>query len=57
MAQVRLAQNLALPLETVTQTIGILARRRAGKSYLARLRSLELIEGRSELRANAELFE
>ena len=33
---IKLAHNLSLPLETVTQTIGILAKRRAGKSYLAR---------------------
>src|SRR5258705_6632749 len=32
----RLAKGLALPVEAVTQTIGVLAKRRAGKSYLAR---------------------
>src|ERR1700679_38640 len=31
-----LASNLALPLDTVTQSIAILAKRRAGKSYTAR---------------------
>ena len=32
----RLAKDLALPIDLVTQTIGIVAKRRAGKSYLAR---------------------
>jgi uncharacterized protein len=32
----RLASDLALPLETVTQTIAVLAKRRAGKSYTMR---------------------
>lgn len=36
MKTLRLAANLTLPLETVTQTIGILAKRRAGKSYTMR---------------------
>jgi Helicase HerA, central domain len=31
-----LSNELSLPLETVTQAIGILAKRRAGKSYAAR---------------------
>ncbi len=44
MPQVKLAQNLALPLETVTQTIGILAKRRAGKSYLARRMAEQLFQ-------------
>ena len=35
-AALRLARELALPLDLVTQTMGILAKRRAGKSYLAR---------------------
>jgi hypothetical protein len=34
--KLRIANNLALPVETVTQAIGILAKRRAGKSYAAR---------------------
>lgn len=33
---VKLATNLSLPLELVTQSAAILAKRRAGKSYLAR---------------------
>ncbi|HTU60876.1 MAG TPA: DUF87 domain-containing protein [Polyangiales bacterium] len=35
-AGLRLAKDLALPIDLVTQTIGIVAKRRAGKSYLAR---------------------
>ncbi len=31
-----IANNLTLPLDTVTQTVAILAKRRAGKSYTAR---------------------
>ncbi len=34
--ELKISRNLSLPLETVTQTIGVLAKRRAGKSYLAR---------------------
>jgi hypothetical protein len=33
---VRLADSLELPLDIVTETVGILARKRAGKSYAAR---------------------
>lgn len=36
MSKIRIARNLSLPLETVTQTIAILARKRSGKSYTAR---------------------
>ncbi len=36
MKQLSLAKNLSLPLEAVTQAFGILAKRRAGKSYTAR---------------------
>ena len=34
--KLRIAENLVLPLETVTQSLAVLAKRRAGKSYLAR---------------------
>ena len=34
--KLNIAPNLTLPLEVVNQTIGILAKRRAGKSYTAR---------------------
>jgi hypothetical protein len=33
---IRLAHNLALPVEVVTQSVAILAKKRAGKSYTAR---------------------
>ncbi len=36
MKTLKLADNLSLPIETVTQTIAILAKRRAGKSYTMR---------------------
>lgn len=34
--KLHLASNLSLPVDTVTQSLAILARKRAGKSYLAR---------------------
>lgn len=40
---IKIAHNLSLPLEIVTQTIGILAKRRAGKSYLARRLAEDLL--------------
>ena len=36
MSKLQLADKLSLPIDTVTQTVGILAKRRAGKSYTAR---------------------
>ena len=39
-----IAPGLKLPLETVTQAIGILAKRRAGKSYTARRLAEQLLE-------------
>lgn len=36
MTKLKIADNLTLPAEAVTQTIAILAKRRAGKSYCAR---------------------
>lgn len=36
MSKLHLAPNLSLPVDAVTQAIGILAKRRAGKSYTAR---------------------
>lgn len=36
MSKVTIAKNLSFPLEVVTQSIGILAKRRAGKSFLAK---------------------
>ena len=43
MSKLRISADLSLPLETVTQAIGILARRRAGKSYLARKLAEQLL--------------
>lgn len=34
--KLRIADNLTLPLESVTETIGVIAKRRMGKSYTAR---------------------
>jgi hypothetical protein len=36
MKKLRISDDLALPLDVVTQTIAILAKRRVGKSYLMR---------------------
>lgn len=36
MSTIRISKNLALPADTVTQAVAILAKRRMGKSYLAR---------------------
>jgi hypothetical protein len=36
MSKLRISDSLSLPIDAVTQTIGILAKRRAGKSYTAR---------------------
>lgn len=44
-----LAPHLSLPLDAVTQTIGILAKRRAGKSYLARRMAEQLLKARQQL--------
>jgi hypothetical protein len=40
---IRLGPDLALPLDLVTETIGILARKRAGKSYTARKLAEEML--------------
>jgi hypothetical protein len=34
--KLKIAEDLSLPLEVVTQTVAILAKRRAGKSYAMR---------------------
>lgn len=44
-----LAPRLSLPLDAVTQTIGILAKRRAGKSYLARRLAEQLLHARQQV--------
>lgn len=43
MSQLHLAEHVSLPLDAVTQAIGVLAKRRAGKSYLARRFAEELL--------------
>ena len=42
--KLKLSDHLALPLDAVTQAIGILAKRRAGKSYLARRLAEQLLK-------------
>lgn len=42
--QLSMASNLELPPDTVTQTLAILAKRRAGKSYCARRLTEQLLE-------------
>lgn len=44
-----LAPRLSLPLDAVTQTIGILAKRRAGKSYMARRLAEQLLHARQQV--------
>src|SRR5688500_3733878 len=45
----KLADNLKLPLDVVTQTIAILAKRRAGKSYTMRRLVEELVRARQQV--------
>jgi hypothetical protein len=42
--KLRISADLSLPLEAVTQSIGILAKRRAGKSYTARRLAEQLLK-------------
>lgn len=42
--RLRISSDLSLPLEAVTQSIGILAKRRAGKSYTARRLAEQLLK-------------
>lgn len=44
-----IAENLTLPLEAVTQSIGILAKRRAGKSYLGRKLAEQFIKAGQQI--------
>lgn len=44
MKNLRIAKGLTLPLEVVTQTIGVLAKRRAGKSYAMRRLAEQLLK-------------
>jgi len=43
MSKLRIAPNLSLPLEAVTQTFGILGKRGGGKSYTAKVMAEEMI--------------
>jgi uncharacterized protein len=43
MTGLRIAPDLTLPLDAVTETVGILARKRAGKSYVARKLTEQLL--------------
>jgi hypothetical protein len=42
---IHLAPGLTFPLDLVTQTLGILAKRRAGKSYATRRLAEQLLKG------------
>ncbi len=46
---IKLAAQLTLPLEMVTQTIGVLAKRRAGKSYLLRRLIEQLLKAKQQV--------
>ena len=45
----KLASNLSLPVDAVTQSIAILAKRRAGKSYTARRIAEELVRAQQQI--------
>jgi uncharacterized protein len=47
--KLHLASNLALPLDVVTQSLAILARKRAGKSYLARGFAEQLLQAEQQV--------
>jgi uncharacterized protein DUF87 len=47
--QLKISDDLSLPLETVTQAIGILAKRRAGKSYAARRLAEQLFKAGQQI--------
>src|SRR5690242_19829174 len=49
MKNLQLSDKLNLPLETVTQAIGILAKRRAGKSYAARRLAEQLFKAGQQI--------
>ncbi len=44
MSTLKIAQGFVLPVDTVTQALGILAKRRAGKSYLGRRLAEQLLK-------------
>lgn len=49
MTKLHIASNLSLPLDTVTQSLAILARKRAGKSYLARGVTEQLLKAEQQV--------
>jgi DNA-binding IclR family transcriptional regulator len=49
MGNLHIAKGFSLPLEVVTQAIGILAKRRAGKSYLARRFTEQLLRAHQQI--------
>lgn len=49
MSELKIAKGLALPLDAVTQTIGIVAKKRSGKSYLARRLTEQLHHGAQQV--------
>ncbi len=49
MTKLRLADDLSLPLDVVTQTIAILAKRRAGKSYTMRRLAEQLFKAHQQI--------
>lgn len=49
MKQLKLSKTLSLPLDVVTQTIAILAKRRAGKSYTMRRLAEQLLEEKQQI--------
>lgn len=49
MNALRIARHISLPIETVTQTIAVIAKRRVGKSYLARKLAEQLHHARQQI--------
>lgn len=47
--QLRLAKNLALPLDAVTQTFGCIGRKGSGKTYLAGLMAEEMLDHHAQI--------
>lgn len=46
---IRLAKELSLPLDAVTQTIAVIARKGAGKTYLAQLMAEQMLDAGAQL--------
>jgi uncharacterized protein len=47
--KIEISESLSLPLDTVTQTLGIVAKRRMGKSYLGRKLAEQLFEAGQQI--------